>query len=164
MNDFLPVLAAILLLILAYSGRKRNRLAQPLRLRLAEMGEGLLGDESLPADFKVMVSAELRHAFSMRAALLFMLVLAPVVVVWGLARDGFEPQERIRDLRVRAKFNEFVELSERITLLNHPFLYPAAIISCMIWLVPVALIAALFGKTITKVRTIAILAKLEPAR
>ncbi len=120
-----------------------SRAAQPLRLRMAELGEPLLADPSLPRKFKRHVAFLLDHAFSMRAVMWASVFLIPALAVISVVRARwlapFVLDEQELPAKSREDFREVVKLHNRITVANHSIMMPVITIELVLstWLATV---------------------------
>lgn len=123
LNVFLLLVAIASYLVLASA---LLRAAQPLRLRLADIGEYLLVDPNLPRPFKRHVRFCLDTAFGMKAPLMFGLFAAPVLAIIYVVRARWIAPLRLDPTALgrqnRESFDELVRLHNKITLANNPIL------------------------------------------
>lgn len=151
MTEFTPVFAAMAIVGIVIVSSKLNKVAQPLRLKSAELGEQLLADPRLPAAHRTVVELELSHAFSRFWFLVVAFFIAPVVAALSALRPSFGDRAfQVPDDGLRGRLDEFYDLTDRIGNMNHPILYPALKVWLLAIFAVVSLVAAVFGRTIAQ--------------
>jgi hypothetical protein len=101
-----------------------NRLSaavQPLRLRMAELGETLLQASDIPEEVRRKVDVLMDSVYDTSAAWIRVVIL-PALAVWFLwgAITGRWPEEPDIPPRLRDDFREFVGLAGPLPLFNSP--------------------------------------------
>jgi hypothetical protein len=133
MNTYWPVILSGALVVYAIAVRRLQRAAQPLRIELAGKGEWLLSSNYLSKEIKDHVLFLLDSAFGSRLVLLFSILAMPIIAVWLLIYPkpmlDMDKHLHIKDAELKICFDRVATLHDRITLANHPFLFPIF----MIW-------------------------------
>jgi hypothetical protein len=120
----LTLLAAVAVYL--FTATLLSRAAQPLRLRLADLGEELIADPAVPPAFKRQARFYMSTAFGMAGPLIFGIFALPVVAIIYVVRlrlitaFAFD-MDRLSELN-RRRFLEMDRLHTRITLANNPIL------------------------------------------
>jgi len=122
-----PLLVPIAFAVLFWVSWRLKRVAQPLRLSLAERGEELLANPNLPETVRSYVRMLLATAFGMRAMLIASIIIFPffalALLIWPRLWTAAEKDLLIRDPATRADFIEVYRLHDRITFANNPILF-----------------------------------------
>ena len=132
MNTYWPVILSGGLVVYAIAVRRLQIAVQPLRIELAEKGEWLLSSNYLSKEIKDHVTFLLDSAFSSRLVLLVSIFALPIIAVWLLIYPkpmlDMDKHLHIKDALSKICFDRVCTLHDRITLANHPFLFPSFII------------------------------------
>jgi hypothetical protein len=122
----LPIVILALFCSVVFASRRLRSAAQPLRLKLAELGEALLADPNLPKLHASCVKEQMDTAFGDRAMLVIGIIIVPFMAALILVRpDWVFAQMRAQSIpnsETQAKFDEIMRLHDIITLANNPFL------------------------------------------
>ena len=128
MEEYWPVIAVAGLAFYGFAKRRFMAAAQPLRLELAAKGEEFLSRPDLPPHMRMHVKSLLESAFGYGLLLPVALLAIPAIALVVTFRLPFvipflESARRLSN-EERAKVNEIMRLHRRISLGNHPFLWP----------------------------------------
>jgi hypothetical protein len=164
MATYAPIMIALALLGYVLLKLRLNRIAQPLRLQLADRGEALLADPNLPLHRRHFVEFELEGAFGRAGMLLFGFLAIPFLAVWCAVDSATEDDQYISNDAVRGRADEFDDLSTRIGFLNNPILMPAICAWLAMWFLPATVVGALLGRAVRLLSPIALLAAVHAKR
>lgn len=148
----MPDYATIVIALIAVSAffwmaTALSRAAQPLRLQLAELGENLLADSTVPPSFKTHIKFMLNHAFTMRRPMYFAIIFVPIMAIIYVFRlrwlSKFNLDEKELSPSVREDFIEMNNLHNKITLANHPLLAPFVSVEITIFMSAAMLLRSL---------------------
>jgi hypothetical protein len=128
MNPYWPVVISGALIIYCVAMRRLQKAVQPFRIEMAEKGEWLLSSNLLSDEAKKHVHFLLDTAFGSRLVLLAGLFGIPIGSIFILIYPKFlleiEKSKYIRDAQAKICFYRVSALHDRITLANHPILFP----------------------------------------
>lgn len=146
MDEYWPLVAALSLIAYLALKARLNRLAQPLRIQLAEVGERLLAEPGLPPARRNMIEFELEGAFGRSWKWLVAFAAIPFMAVWIAATWNDDGGIYVPDDALRGRTDDFDDLAARIDMMNHPILMPLIYIWLGLWFIPAAVFAAIFGR------------------
>jgi hypothetical protein len=151
MNPYWPVIIPGALVIYCVAMRRLQKAVQPFRIEMVEKGEWLLSSNLLSNEAKKHVHFLLDTAFGSRLVLLVGLFGIPIISIFILIHPKFlldiEKSKYIRDPQAKICFDRVSDLHDRITLANHPILFPIFSTERSIVMQILALLFALFRGT-----------------
>lgn len=147
--NLVPVGVAAAAVGLAFMQLRLNEVAQSLRIEMAEKGERLLLDDSLPPRSRASVVFALDHAFVngwflVAAAIVALPVLVAISLPHGDLWKDAEERQKLK-LSHRAAVNEVTALHMRVTFASHPLLVLLIELEILLFAAPAIILSAVFN-------------------
>jgi hypothetical protein len=140
------LLAIVAVVVYYWIAAALSRAAQPLRKRLADIGEAFANDENTPARFRKQARYMLDHAFSMRGTLIPAIFVIPIFAIVYVVRarwlEEFDLDPKDLSGQARDEFMDMMSIHNIITLANHPILMPIVVMELVIFMLFAVIVRA----------------------
>jgi len=147
MNEYQILLFLLGVASVIEMGRRLSKAAQPYRKTLAEKGEFLLSDPTVPADIKRTIRVFLGEAFGGRLLLIATCIAIPIFAFIFAFFPRFWSSIADRRKKLSGEnakiYDEFIRLSNIVSFANHPIILACVFIEIALLFTPALIIRTL---------------------